>query len=133
MPSVRIFDGVDATGNLLVALDLTAIGTGQCGDPEGLLCFWTPITVSFSGTAKSIAFEGPRALIGVDNISFSSDTAVVSVPEPSTYAIMALGLAGLAAWPRRPQCRIIHDPASPCRRRLKENPCLLTVSFIERA
>jgi len=26
---------------------------------------------------------------------------VVSVPEPSTYAMMALGLACLAAWSRR--------------------------------
>ena len=98
---MRIFDGVDATGNLLGALDLAAIGFGQCGDPTGFLCIWTPITVSFSGTAKSVAFEGATGFVSVDNISFSSDVPVVSVPEPSTYAMMALGLVGLAAWSRR--------------------------------
>ena len=99
--SVRIFDGVDATGNLLGALDLAAIGFGQCGDPTGFLCIWTPITVSFSGTAKSVAFESATGSVVVDNISFSSDVPVVSVPETSTYAMMALGLVGLAAWSRR--------------------------------
>jgi len=99
--SVRIFDGVDATGNLLGALDLAAIGFGSCGDPTGSLCIWTPITVSFSGTAKSVAFESATGSVVVDNISFSSDVPVVSVPETSTYAMMALGLVGLAAWSRR--------------------------------
>jgi hypothetical protein len=37
----------------------------------------------------------------VDDISFSPDASVVSVPEPSAYAMMALGLAGLSAWSRR--------------------------------
>ena len=57
--------------------------------------------MSFSGTAKSIAIDGRPGSLLVDDITFSSDTPVVSVPEPSTYAMMALGLAGLAAWSRR--------------------------------
>jgi hypothetical protein len=105
---VRVFDEVGATGNLLATLDLAAVGVGtNCGDPNGFLCIWTPIDVSFSGTAKSVAIIAvvgqPGGLV-VDDISFSSDAPVVSVPEPSTYAMMALGLAGLAARSRRRPC-----------------------------
>lgn len=100
--SVRVFDRVDATGNLLGALDLAAIGFGSdCGDPGGFLCIWTRVDVTFSGTAKSIVIDGRPGSLIVDDITFSADTPVVSVPEPSTYAMMALGLAGLAAWSRR--------------------------------
>jgi len=99
---VRVFDRVDATGNLLGALDLAAIGFGSdCGDPGGFLCIWTRVDVTFSGTAKSIVIDGRPGSLIVDDITFSADTPVVSVPEPSTYAMMALGLAGLAAWSRR--------------------------------
>ena len=57
--SVRVLDRVDATGNLLGALDLAAIGFGSdCGDPGGFLRIWTRVDVSFSGTAKSIAIDG---------------------------------------------------------------------------
>lgn len=102
---VRVFDEVGATGNLLATLDLAAVGLGtDCGDPTGFLCIWTPIDVPFSGTAKSvgiIAVAGPPGGLLVDDITFSSDAPVVSVPEPSTSALMALGLLGVAAWLRR--------------------------------
>jgi len=100
--SVTVYDDVDGTGNVLGSLNLVAQGMDNCsGDPSGAFCNWTAIGVAFAGTAKSINFGGTANYTGYDNITFGTDVPVV--PEPSTYALMALGLAGIGLVTRRRQ------------------------------
>jgi hypothetical protein len=100
--TVTVWDGLGGTGNLLGSLDLRAQHTDNCvGDPTGTFCNWTAVGVKFDGIAKSINFGGTANQTGYDNITFGSDVPVI--PEPSTYALMALGLAGIGLVARRRQ------------------------------
>lgn len=101
--TVTVYEGLNGTGNVLGTLSLTAQGFDNCsGDPSGDFCNWTAVGVAFSGTARSIDFGGTANQTGFDNITFGSDVPVVpGVPEPSTYAMMALGLAGIGFMARR--------------------------------
>ena len=102
--SVSVWDGLGATGNQLGTLNLTAQfnGNGCVGDPNGQLCNWTAVGVAFAGTAMSIDFGGTANLTAFDDITFGSkDPGPPPIPEPSTYALMALGLAGIGFVARR--------------------------------
>lgn len=97
--TVTIYDGVNGTGNVLGTITLAAQGFDNCaGDPSGDFCNWTNVGVAFGGVAKSIDFGGTANQTGFDNITFGSSTAL---PEPGTYALMALGLAGIGFTARR--------------------------------
>ena len=98
--SVFVYDGLDATGNLLATLDLSAQGFDNCsGDPNGQFCNWSPVGASFAGTAYSIDFGGTVNQIGYDDITFGSATAgggdddPTPVPAPAGLALLGLGLA----------------------------------------
>ncbi|MEW5685317.1 MAG: PEPxxWA-CTERM sorting domain-containing protein [Pseudomonadota bacterium] len=96
--TVNVYDGLDGTGNLLGSLNLDAQGFQGCtGDPSGQFCNWTAVGVAFAGTAKSINFGGTANQTGFDDITFGSDRpgGGTIVPEPSTWAMMLLGFAGL--------------------------------------
>lgn len=98
--SVTVYDGLNGTGNVLGTLGLDAQYDDNCsGDPNGAYCNWTAVGVAFAGTAKSIDFGGTANRVAFDNITFGSDVPVI--PEPSTYALMALGLAGIGLATRR--------------------------------
>ena len=101
--SVTVWDGLGATGNLLGSLNLTAQFNENCsGDPSGVFCNWTSVGILFGGTAKSIDFGGTANQTAFDDITFGSkDPGVPAIPEPSTYALMALGLAGIGFVARR--------------------------------
>ena len=98
--SVFVYDGLDATGNLLATLDLTAQYSDNCsGDPSGDFCNWTAVGASFAGTAYSIDFGGTVNQIAYDDITFGSATAgggdddPTPVPAPAGLALLGLGLA----------------------------------------
>lgn len=107
--SVKVYEGVNATGALLATINLIAqYNAGGCvGDPTGDYCNWTPIGASFAGIARSIDFGGTVNEIGYDNITFGSATPTgatppaTGVPEPATTALMALALVGFATSRRR--------------------------------
>ena len=99
---VTVWDDVNGTGNLLGTISLAAQFNQNCtGDPTGDYCHWDAIGVAFSGTAKSINFGGTAIQTGYDNITFGSETPVPGIPEPSTYAILTFGLAGVGFAARR--------------------------------
>jgi hypothetical protein len=100
--TVTVYDGLDATGNVLGTIDLDAQHTRGCtGDPTGTFCNWTAIGVAFAGTAMSIDFGGTANQTGYDNITFGSDRPGGAVPEPTTWAMMIGGLALVGASMRR--------------------------------
>jgi hypothetical protein len=94
-----VYDGVDATGNVLGTLDLVAQYTNNCvGDPTGGFCNWTPVGVAFAGTARSIDFGGTANQTGFDEITFGSARPgdQTPVPEPATLLMVGAGLAAVA-------------------------------------
>ena len=98
--SVNIYEGLNATGNLLASLNLSINfqDNGCVGDPNGDFCNWDAVGVSFSGTAMSIDFGAVANKAGFDNITFGSETAGggTTVPEPTSLALLSLGLAGFS-------------------------------------
>lgn len=102
---VNVYDGLNATGNLLGSINLSADGLANCsGDPSGQFCNWHIGSVGFAGTAMSIDFGGVADQVGFDNITFGSTRPgggdPGTVPEPGTLALVGAALAGLG-WARR--------------------------------
>lgn len=84
---VTIFGGLNRSGPVLGEISLS--GNAQLdGCDKAALCHWQNLHLSFAGTAKSIGFSG-HGKVAFDDIR------VTPVPEPGTYAMMALGLAGV--------------------------------------
>ena len=100
---VDVYSGINKTGTKLASLNLASnFDNGGCvGDPTGAYCHWDAIGVSFAGIAKSIDFGGTANFVAYDNVTFGSATPVPGIPEPSTYAMLALGLAGVGFVARR--------------------------------
>ena len=103
--TVKVYDGLGGTGNLLGSIAINALGTGP-GDPNGAFSNWAIGSLGFAGIAKSIDFGGTVNQVAYDNITFGATTPIVTnVPEPSTYAMLALGLAGVGVVSRRRKTR----------------------------
>lgn len=95
-------------GYFLLKPQFEAATQGQtCGDSvEATFCNWTKVsgadfTSTASGSVSSLRFYNDgntNTETLYDNIQFQTTAAI---PEPSTYALMALGLAGIAAISRR--------------------------------
>ena len=104
---VNVWSGLGGTGTLLATLNLSAQYNAGCtGDPSGDFCNFSPIGVTFVGTAHSIDFGGTAGFTGYDNITFGSSTPGNpggTVPEPATWALMitGFGLVGSALRRRR--------------------------------
>lgn len=99
---VNVYDGLNATGNLLGSINLIAqFSTGCSGDPTGAFCNFSPAGLSFAGLARSIDFGGTVDQIAFDDITFGAATPGNAVPEPGTLALIGLGLLGAAARRRK--------------------------------
>ena len=93
---VTIYGGANGTGAELGSVSLSKNAQlGGCTDSA--YCNWQRITLSFTGTAQSVAFGG------VGNAAFDNITVntVSAVPEPATFGMLAFGLAGLSVVARR--------------------------------
>jgi PEP-CTERM motif len=57
------------------------------------------VSVNFAGTAKSAVFSGQGSFIVFDNVTVNPGV----VPEPASFSLLALGLAGLGVrrWHQR--------------------------------
>jgi hypothetical protein len=101
--SVQVWSGLNGTGTLLASLALPITPNGGTNTACNNLnfCPFQAVGVAFSGTAQSIVFAGVANQIAFDDVTFGSVTPGEVVPEPSTYALMATGLIGLAAARRR--------------------------------
>jgi len=91
---VTIYSGLDGSGSVLSSISLTANAQlGGCSDSP--LCNWQRVALPFAGTGRSIGFGGNAGNVAFDNI------AITAVPEPETYAMLAMGLAGVILAVRR--------------------------------
>lgn len=98
----------NADGKLILSRELTPsiVGSDCAGQNDRYFCKWQQESIDLKGAeVRSFKFEG---LVAVDNLTFGSLTpfageVLTPIPEPSTYALMALGLAGVAAAARRRQ------------------------------
>jgi hypothetical protein len=97
--SVSVFSGLDGTGTLLGTINLFA-NAGSCPGYGAQFCPFSAAGVNFAGIAESIEFSGVANEIVFDDVTFGSSTPG-GVPEPSTWALMMLGLAGMGIVARR--------------------------------
>ena len=94
---VVVYDDVDATGNVLATISLSAQHTDSCvGDPTGTFCNWSAVGASFDGIAKSIDFGGTVNQVGYDNITFGAADPVIETPTPAALGLVLLGLGFMA-------------------------------------
>jgi hypothetical protein len=93
--SVDVYDGLDATGNLLGSINLAALGTGP--SPGNPFSNWAIGSLPFSGIAKSINFGGTVNQVGYDDITFGSVTPgpITPIPEPTTLLLVGGGLLAM--------------------------------------
>ncbi len=98
--SVSVYDGLNGTGTLLATLNLGLTpSTCDYGLYSADYCAFVGSGIAFAGIAKSVSFAGTANFIVFDDVTFGSVTP--GVPEPTTYALFGLGLAGLAYARRR--------------------------------
>jgi hypothetical protein len=100
--SFSVWSDLNGTGTLLgtVALPLTAQGPGPCFGAQG--CPFFAAGLAFSGTARSVTFEGVANEIAFDDVTFGSATpGPTTTPEPATTMLLATGLAALTWVARR--------------------------------
>ncbi len=88
--SVTVWSGLNGTGTELADIILPTTPEGGAGC-NTTYCPWFAIGFTFSGTAESVDFSG-----AADEVGFSAITLGSAVPEPSTWAMMIVGFAGLA-------------------------------------
>jgi len=110
--TIRVYDGLNASGNLLATLDLPLTPNNGAPDPTGAFSPLVPIGVTFAGTAMSVDFGGTVNQVAFDNITLGSSTPGGGGGPPPTPALPAptlspgwllalIGLVGVIGLSRR--------------------------------
>ena len=100
--TVTLYSGLDGTGSIVGSGSF--LGTPTCDLDDNSNCAWSLAALSVNGTARSVKLDGIARQTLFDNVTFGSRTpidGVVPVPEPSAYALMAVGLLGVGLATRR--------------------------------
>lgn len=92
--SVSVYDGLNGTGSLLATLNLSP-NAGSCPGYSAGFCPFSPVGVTFAGTAKSISFAGVANQIVFDDVTFGSADPGPDVPEPASWAMMLVGFGAI--------------------------------------
>ena len=87
---VRVYDGPNATGNVLATINLPLTPSNGAPDPTGTFSPFLPYGVSFSGTARSVDFGGTVNQIGFDNITLGASSPV----DPGNITCASEGYTG---------------------------------------
>ena len=72
--TVTVYDGLNATGNVLATFTLPLTPNNGAPDPTGSFSPFLPYGVTFSGTARSVDFAGSAERVAFDNITIGSAT-----------------------------------------------------------
>ena len=110
--TIVVYDGPNATGNVLATLNLPITPTNGAPDPTGVFSPLLPIGVSFAGIARSVDFGGTINQVGFDNITLGAATPggaggpAVALPIGDTRALALLAAllalcASAVMWRRR--------------------------------
>ena len=105
--SISVYDGLNATGNILATLALPLTPFDGAPDPTGQFSPFVAAGTSFAGIAKSIDFAGTINQIAFDNITFGSATpgggngGMAPIPLPASLPLMIFALGGLGLITRR--------------------------------
>jgi hypothetical protein len=102
---VNVYSGLGGTGDLLATINLTTTPNGA-SDPACFganFCPYSPIGVTFAGTAHSVDFGGSANQVAFADITLGAATPSGAVPEPASWALMlgGFGMIGGAMRSRR--------------------------------
>lgn len=106
--SVRVFSGLNGTGQQLGSATLNALNQICPGDPQGSYfgCF-QPVSIPLAATARSAVFTLDPMTFGIDNIAFrlpaieNPSLVLAPIPEPAPLALVGVTLVSLWGWRRR--------------------------------
>lgn len=94
--TVSLWSDFDGGGSLLGTINLAANAQDGCSDSA--FCNWDQASIDFGANiGRSITFGDAANVAGFDDVR-------ISVPEPSSLALLSLGIAGIGA-ARRKQVR----------------------------
>jgi hypothetical protein len=90
--AVTLWSGLNGTGKELGSLTISSNELpASCSNSRDEFCTWTNASATDFGVAKSATFGSSGAIFTeLDDVTLSS-----AVPEPSTWAMMTLGFAGI--------------------------------------
>lgn len=91
--AVNIYSGLNGTGTLLASASLLANASTGC--TVTTFCNFDATSLNFAGIGRSVGFGGNPGEVLFDDVS------ITAVPEPSTYLMLALGLAAVGFAGRR--------------------------------
>jgi hypothetical protein len=84
---IRVYDGVNGSGTVIATLTLPTTPFNGAPDPTGAFSPFVPLTVEFTGTARSVDFGGTANQIGFDNITLGPLIEIQDYQQKKTDAV----------------------------------------------